>query len=422
VDAQTCCSAVGLHHEGHTGDQYDQFGVQRMVYRGSNEARRLPIRQIAQLLIQAGQEDPTLLSRAQTSSADRLSDRGTESPEAARTQRPLSSTDQHLAAEADPYMEQLVSIAIASARRAENAYEYASKTGKIAKRATTVIAVFGVIGGLVGIAGIVDHRFNGRLKTGLATVTSDVHQSSTAQMPDAMVGGVPTTTNNVMTRSAVGRLDERPKTTAAQATSQVLQTKSLPTAGVQAYPTWPYGLNASTSQGLASRRSGLDQPHPAETVLSRLRAQERQASTAPAVAAQPSGLSEQPQQQMLLASETSFPPPQIGAQPPLGRQFGPGPGGPGPFVAHALLGNGAAALVSAAVAQPPAPVYVASPPSYPYPYYAPPPLRRVYYPSYYHDYPELIIPCQRRHGHHAWWKQVDCAAAEGAGYELGDED
>jgi hypothetical protein len=78
----------------------------------------------------------------------------------------------------------------------------------------------------------------------------------------------------------------------------------------------------------------------------------------------------------------------VGAQPPPGTRFGPGPGGPGPFVAGALLGFGAAALVGAAVAPPPPPVYVVPPPPYPYPYYVPPPPRRVYYPSYYYGYPQ----------------------------------
>jgi hypothetical protein len=288
-----------------------------MVYRGSNEARGLPIRQIARLLIQAGQEDPRLLRRTQTSSADRLSERATELPEAARKRRPQSSTDRHLTAGVDPYMEQLVSIAIASARRAENASEYASKTGRIAKRATTLITVFSVIGGLVSIAGIVDHRFNDRLQSALAPVTRVVHQGSTAQMPDTMVGGAPTTTpaNIVITRSSVGRLDERLKPTAVQATSEGPQATSVPVgpAGVQAYSTRPYRLNASASQVLASRRSGLDQPHPAEAVLSRLRAQERQANTAQTVTDEPSGLSDRPQQPLRQASETAFPPPQADA-------------------------------------------------------------------------------------------------------------
>jgi hypothetical protein len=214
-------------------------------------------------------------------------------------------------------MEQLASIAIASARRAENASEQASQTSRIAKRATMLMSVFAVIGGLVGIAGIVDHRFNDRLKPGSTTVHSEV-PNTTAQIPNAMVGGLPTPpANTVMTRSAAGRLDEPLNPTAAPTMNQALQTTSVPIGptGVQAFPTRPYGFSASTLQGLASRRAGLDQPHPAEAVLSRLRAQGRQGSAARAVAAQPSGLSDQPQQLLRQASQTSFPPPQADATP-----------------------------------------------------------------------------------------------------------
>jgi hypothetical protein len=277
-----------------------------MVNRGSNDNFGPSVRQIAQRLIQACRKDPALLSRMHAS-GDRLSERAIEWQGSVRKRRSPSCTDHHLAAEADPYMEQLASIAIASARRAENASEQASQTSRIAKRATALMCVFGVIGGLAGIAGIVDHRFNDSLKPGLATVPSEVHQTTTAQVPDATVGGVPTPpANTVMTRSSAGRLDERVNPTAAQTMNQALLTTSVPIGptGVQAFPTRPYGFYATTSQGLTSRRSGLAQTRPTEAVLSRLRAQGRQGSTVRAVAAQPSGLSDQPQQLLLPASQT----------------------------------------------------------------------------------------------------------------------
>jgi hypothetical protein len=275
-----------------------------MVNRGSNDNFGPSVGQIAQRLIEASKRDPTLLSRVKAS-GDRLSERATEFHGSARKRRSLSyadhhlaAADRHLAAEADPYMEQLASIAIASARRAEDASKQASQTSRIAKRATMLMSVFAVIGGLVGIAGIVHHRFNDRLKPGSTTVLSEV-QSTSAQIPDAMVGGLPTLpANTVMTRSAAGRPDEPLDPTAAPTMNQALQTQSAPIASTaaQAFPTRPYGFSVSRSQGLASHRAGLDQPHPAEAVLSRLRAQERQGSTALAVAAQPSGLSDLPQQ------------------------------------------------------------------------------------------------------------------------------
>jgi hypothetical protein len=98
-----------------------------MVNRGSNDNFGPSVKQIAQRLIEASKRDPTLLNRAQAS-GDRLSERATELQGSARKRRSLSYTDHHLATEADPYMEQLASIAIASARRAENASKQASQT------------------------------------------------------------------------------------------------------------------------------------------------------------------------------------------------------------------------------------------------------------------------------------------------------
>src|SRR5271166_18383 len=187
-----------------------------MVYRGSDEALGLPVGQIAQMLVQAGQKDPSLLGRSPITSAGRLGEGTTE-------RRPLMAVEHQLAAAADPYMEQLVSIAVASARRAEDASEQANQTGRIAKRATMLMTTLGAIGGLVGIAGMVNDRVNARLYQGTAIVASDGqpiaesqrsisgrssemgnqalarapidpawHQSSTASMPDAAFGAAAT--------------------------------------------------------------------------------------------------------------------------------------------------------------------------------------------------------------------------------------
>ena len=253
-----------------------------MVYRRSDEAFGLQVEQIAQMLVQAGQRDPSLLGRSQVTSADRLG-------EGASERRPLKSVeDHHLAAPADPYMEQLVSIALASAHRAEDASELASQTSRIAKRSATLFTVLGAIGGLAGIAGIVDHRFNDRLASGLVAIATDDQplvksqqrptsgrsskmedqalerapidpvgrQSSTAPIPDAMVGGASTPDNVVIAGSSVGQLDAGSGTTTTALASQVSQGANGPIGATvgRAYPTQPYGFNASTSvQPLPSR-------------------------------------------------------------------------------------------------------------------------------------------------------------------------
>ena len=84
------------------------------------------------------------------------------------------SVEHHLAAAADPYMEQLVSIATRLG---------ASSRGRIGGGQSDRqdceafglgwFTVLGAIGGLAGIAGIVDHRFHDRLAPGLAAIASD---------------------------------------------------------------------------------------------------------------------------------------------------------------------------------------------------------------------------------------------------------
>jgi hypothetical protein len=247
-----------------------------MIYRRTDEAIELPVEQIAQMLAQAGRSNPVLLSRSQVTSTGRVSERASE-------RRPLMSVEAHLAAAADPYMEQLVSIALASARRAEDALQQASQSGRAAKRSTRLITVLGAIGGLIGIAGLIDHRFNNGPESAAVTgndqpvaeaqrpagdrpggMASLEHapidpvgqKDSTAPTPAAGVGVAATPDNIVMARSSAEQFDERLGATTAPTASRVPQVNNVPIGGTtgRAYPTQPYGLNASTSvQPLPSR-------------------------------------------------------------------------------------------------------------------------------------------------------------------------
>ena len=262
-----------------------------MVYRRSDEAFGLPVEQMARTLVEAAQRDPSLLGRSPVTAAGRLG-------EVASERRPLRSIEHHLAAPADPYMEQLVSIALASAHRAEDASELASQTGRIAKRSARLFTVLGAIGGLAGIAGIVDHRFNDTLAPGLAAAAGDGQperptsgplskmadqtppidpigrQSSVAPMPLA-TGRALAPDNLVTARSSVEQLDTGLGATTAPQARQVSPGVNAPTSGTigQAYPTQPYGFNASTSvQPLPSRPyvPSAAQQWPARTYVSPL--------------------------------------------------------------------------------------------------------------------------------------------------------
>jgi hypothetical protein len=249
-----------------------------MVYRRSETALGLPVEQVAQMLVEAGQRDPTLLGRSQVKSAGRLGERPPEP-------LPLLSVQHHFASAPDPYMEQLVSIAIASARRAEDASEQASQTGRIAMRTAKVVTVLGAVGGLVGIAGIVDHRLNTRLAPGLEAITSNdqpseaqrptsgpsgtlgdqpehapidlgAPQGNTAPMRDGVITPVSTPHDVVTARSSAEKFDDELGATTGRTISQVPYGTATPVAGTVggAYPTQPYGFNASASvQPLPSR-------------------------------------------------------------------------------------------------------------------------------------------------------------------------
>jgi hypothetical protein len=267
-----------------------------MVHRRSDEAIGLPVQQIAQMLVEAGQSNPALLGRSQVSSAGRIA-------EGASERRPPVAFEHHLSPSGDPYMEQLVSIAVASARLAEDASVQASQTGRMAKRSASMVTVLGAIGGLVGIAGIVDHRYHDSVKPALAAVASDDRPIAEAQPPPGVLPAkaadqplerapidpvalpstaapTPDTANrasahgNVVTaHSSAGQFDDGSSATSTPtvpAASQAAQATNEPSGATvgQAYPTQPYGLYAPSSFRAAPVRayaSPLAQQWPAAT-------------------------------------------------------------------------------------------------------------------------------------------------------------
>ena len=241
-----------------------------MVYRGSDETPGLQVEQIAQLLIKAGQQDSALLSRAQTVVTAKPRNQVTELPVARHRDQLSSASGTRLAVETDPYMEQLVSIAVASARRAEDASLLATETGRIAKRATVLVTMFGSLGGLMGLAAIVDLRLDAgsaaiasvapaiadatpragnvasdggpQAPEHMASASSAPASSGAARMPapgslpgDIAIAGSPAGSVN-------GRADA-----ATQTASQVQQPINIPARPVAGVPsaTQPYGFTSA---------------------------------------------------------------------------------------------------------------------------------------------------------------------------------
>ncbi len=240
-----------------------------MVYRGSEEALGLPVGQMAHLLMQAATDDPTLLNRPSPISAGKLA----AEPSTTRRRRQLAPFDNHLPADADPYMEQLVSIAVASARRAEDASVQASRTGSIARRTSMLVAFFGVTGCLVEFASMADHHFNNPWNIGLATIASELHASAepasgtggppssdipvshnTAMpAPDAVAAPPPPVqpVATVMARASTEPpADDGQDATPAPASGPAATpVRTLP---AQPYPTQPFGFNPTATAAAAT--------------------------------------------------------------------------------------------------------------------------------------------------------------------------
>src|SRR5215472_14474764 len=130
-----------------------EIGKRSMAQTPHDEFSQLPVESIARFLTVSGYEDPSLLRRSRMPPAlaalERIRMRLHESL------WPPSPSQPHTDAPSDQsaYLEELVSIAVASARRAEDAAREARATGMAARRRMFAISAFGAIGVLTGIAG-----------------------------------------------------------------------------------------------------------------------------------------------------------------------------------------------------------------------------------------------------------------------------
>jgi len=116
-----------------------------MADTSADEFSHFPVESIARFLTVCGSEDPDLLRRS------RLVALAPVPGEQSRTPREAvehEKTPQH------EYLEELVSIAVASARQAEDAVRQVHATGASARRRMVALAAFGVAGIFVGLAGM----------------------------------------------------------------------------------------------------------------------------------------------------------------------------------------------------------------------------------------------------------------------------
>ena len=138
---------------------------------------RQSVGELARLLMDAAGADPTLLNRAQTFRRGRLGEYSAGLPATVRA-RPCATQNQSAPlvsrSDTDQYLEQLVSLAVSSAQRAEDALRSVGGNDRVSRRIMAAAAGIGVLGVLVGIIGVADSRLIHRSDARLTQVASKV--------------------------------------------------------------------------------------------------------------------------------------------------------------------------------------------------------------------------------------------------------
>jgi hypothetical protein len=125
--------------------------------------------ELARLLMDAARADSTLVNRGQALPGPNLSQHSAGLPTTVPSSAPLLSRS-----DTDDYLEQLASIAVSSARRAEGALQSIGRNGKVSKRTIATATGIGALGVLVGIVGVADRRLTDRSDTRLTQVVGEV--------------------------------------------------------------------------------------------------------------------------------------------------------------------------------------------------------------------------------------------------------
>jgi hypothetical protein len=138
-----------------------------------DEFSQFPVEAIARLLAACGNEDPTLLRRSRVPPAAAALERiHMRLPPPLRSSSP---SEAHTGDCSDQrgYLEELVSIAVASARRAEDAARQVRAASAAAPRRMFAVTTFGAIAILIGIVGITGAQFGLDLPRLLADASSE---------------------------------------------------------------------------------------------------------------------------------------------------------------------------------------------------------------------------------------------------------
>jgi hypothetical protein len=250
-----------------------------MVQMTPDEPPQHSAAELARLLTDAALANPTLLNRGQALRATRLGQHSAGLPTTAPSPAPLLSRSH-----TDEYLEQLASIAVSSAQRAEDALQFIgrnSKAGRWTIATATGIAAFGV---LVGIVGLADKRLTDRADArvtqvvGEVRILADMQQQTSGQVallraqaaaqPADAVSTAPDTGAPTSGGAPAQVADQHPETrdqTAKHSLPEVATASSEGTpvaapAPVAASPTQPYSSHPLAQAELPSSPGDVEMP------------------------------------------------------------------------------------------------------------------------------------------------------------------
>lgn len=128
-----------------------------------DDKSHLPADRLARILMDCARQDPSLLGRARPDAAGPLIEAG---------EQPIALPD--ASCSVSEYLENLVMIAVESARDAEATYREACETNRRSRKRELVAAGFCVVGVLAGVTGVVTARLHAGTEAELAAVTATV--------------------------------------------------------------------------------------------------------------------------------------------------------------------------------------------------------------------------------------------------------
>jgi hypothetical protein len=144
-------------------------GATYMVQMTPDEPPQHSAAELARLLTDAALANPTLLNRGQALRATRLSQHTAALAPTMPSPAPL-----HSRSDTDEYLEQLASIAVSSAQRAEDALQSIGRNGKASRRTIATVTGIGALGVLVGIVGVADKRLTDQADARVTQVVGEV--------------------------------------------------------------------------------------------------------------------------------------------------------------------------------------------------------------------------------------------------------